>query len=150
MYRPRSKQLYQNADLDDGSCEYDIWGCTDEEAINYNSSATLDDGSCVYPPEECDGSYYAPNTFTPNNDGLNDGWTIVVADESCWASWSIQIFNRWGGLVWESTTVGEIWPASVHNGNHYVADGVYVYKVQGVGWNPAHTFTKTGHITIFR
>ena len=147
---PEASNYDQNADLDDGSCEYDIWGCTDDEAINYNSSATLDDGSCVYPPEECDGSYYAPNTFTPNNDGLNDGWTVVVADESCWASWSIQIFNRWGGLVWESTTVGEIWPASVHNGNHYVADGVYLYKVQGVGWDPSNTFTKTGHITIFR
>ena len=26
-------------------------GCTDPEALNYNSLAILDDGSCVYPPE---------------------------------------------------------------------------------------------------
>jgi len=147
---PEANNYDQNADLDDGSCEYDIWGCTNEEAINYNPSATLDDGSCVYPPEDCDGSYFAPNTFTPNNDGLNDGWTIVVANPDCWISWNVQIFNRWGGLVWESTTVGEVWPASVFDGNHYVADGVYVYRVYGVGWNPSNTFTATGHITIFR
>jgi hypothetical protein len=30
-------------------CEYDILGCTDETALNYNPSATVDDGSCVYP-----------------------------------------------------------------------------------------------------
>ena len=83
-----------DADLDDGSCNYDFWGCTDPEAINYNALATLDDGSCVYPPdpEPCDGTYFAPNTFTPNNDGWNDGWAIVVADESCWKDWNVQIF----------------------------------------------------------
>lgn len=137
------------ATVDDGSCEY-LEGCTDPEAINYNSLAILDDGSCVYPPEDCDGSYFAPNTFTPNNDGWNDGWAVVVADENCWKDWSVQIYNRWGGLVWESTKVGEVWPGSVFDGNHYVADGVYLYKVQGIGWDPSNTFTKTGHITIFR
>ncbi len=137
------------ATVDDGSCTY-LAGCTDPEALNYNSLAILDDGSCVYPPEDCDGSYYAPNTFTPNNDGYNDGWSIVVENEDCWRDWTVQIFNRWGGLVWESTKVGEIWPGSVFDGNYYVADGVYVYRVYGVGWDPSNTFTATGHITIFR
>ncbi len=137
------------ATVDDGSCVIYLGGCTDPEALNYNPQATDDDGSCVY-IELCDGSYFIPNTFTPNNDGLNDGWEIVVADESCWKSWNVQIYNRWGSLVWESNTVGEIWPASVGGGGYYVADGVYLYKVQGVGWDPSNTFTNTGHITIFR
>jgi len=35
------------ANSDDGSCEYDgVAGCTDENAINYNPNATVDDGSC--------------------------------------------------------------------------------------------------------
>ena len=140
------------ATVDDGSCEYIIYlgGCTDPEAANYNPMATYDDGSCYYLPEPCDGSYYAPNTFTPNNDGVNDGWTVVVADPDCWRSWYVAIYNRWGSLVWESTTVGEVWPASVFDGNHYVADGVYVYLVIGEGWDPEHTFKTTGNITIFR
>ena len=138
------------ANINDGSCEYDVFGCTDPDAENYNPLATMDDGSCYYLPEPCDGSYYAPNTFTPNNDGVNDGWAVVVADSDCWRAWYVAIYNRWGGLVWESTTVGEIWPASVFDGNHYVADGVYVYLVIGEGWNPEHTFKATGNITIFR
>jgi gliding motility-associated-like protein len=146
---PAALNYNEFATVEDGSCEY-LEGCTDPEAINYNSLAILDDGSCVYPPEGCDGSYYAPNTFTPNNDGVNDGWTVVVADPDCWRTWNMQIYNRWGGLVWESDKVGEIWPGSVFDGDHYVADGVYLYKVIGTGWDPDITFKTTGHITIFR
>ena len=36
------------ANVDDGSCTYDLLGCTDEEANNYNSESNVDDGSCTY------------------------------------------------------------------------------------------------------
>jgi gliding motility-associated-like protein len=137
------------ATVDDSSCTY-LAGCTDPEALNYNSLAILDDGSCVYPPEDCDGSYFAPNTFTPNNDGYNDGWAVIVADPDCWRTWNVQIFNRWGGLVWESNNLDEIWQGNTFNGDYYVSDGVYVYKIIGIGWDPSITFNTTGSITIFR
>lgn len=35
------------ADTDDGSCILKVYGCTDKDALNYNSSANTDDGSCV-------------------------------------------------------------------------------------------------------
>ena len=91
-----------------------------------------------------------PSFFTPNNDGVNDGWSVQVANPDCWKSWYVAIYNRWGGLIWESTTPGEVWPGSVFDGNHYVADGVYVYLIRGEGWEPSITFKKSGHITIFR
>jgi gliding motility-associated-like protein len=140
-----------DANVDDGSCIYNIYGCTDSSAINYNPIASIDDGSCIYDP--CDGMlgavYFAPNTFTPNNDGVNDGWAVVT-DPQCWLRWNVYIFNRWGQLVWESTTPGEVWPGSMFNGGYYVADGIYFYKVKGIGYNPANTFETTGHITVFR
>jgi len=150
---PNATNYNPLATVDDGSCEYIIYlgGCTDPEAINYNVAATYDDGSCVYDP--CGGIlgavYYAPNTFTPNNDGVNDGWTVVT-DPGCWLEWHVLIYNRWGQLIWESNTPGEIWPGSHFDGNYYVADGVYFYKITGVGYNPANTFQTTGNITIFR
>ncbi|MFT4661186.1 MAG: hypothetical protein ACI8XB_001458 [Patiriisocius sp.] len=38
--------------VNEDECEdivLEIFGCTDTEASNYNSSATIDDGSCIYP-----------------------------------------------------------------------------------------------------
>jgi gliding motility-associated-like protein len=135
------------ATIDDGSCILILAGCTDPEAINYNPNAGEDDGSCVY-DDNCNG-IFAPNTFTPNNDGVNDIWTLVT-DPSCWIDWHILIYDRWGRLVWESTTPGEVWVGSNYKGNHYVADGIYVYTAKGVGYNPNNTFQKSGYITIFR
>jgi len=37
-----------DATADDGSCTYDVFGCTDPTANNYNMDATIDDGSCTY------------------------------------------------------------------------------------------------------
>ena len=38
--------------------------------------------------------FYAPNSFTPNNDGIND----VLASDSCLGvdAYKLRIFNRWG------------------------------------------------------
>ena len=144
---PEATNYNPEANVDDGSCKYDVYGCTDPEAINYNPEATIDDGSCIY-EDNCNG-VFAPNTFTPNNDGVNDIWTLVT-DPSCWLEWQILIYNRWGQLVWESTTPGEVWVGSYSKGNHYVADGIYIYTAKGIGYNPTNTFQKSGYITIFR
>ena len=36
-----------NATIDDGSCIYCVYGCTDPTASNYDPNATCDDGSCI-------------------------------------------------------------------------------------------------------
>ena len=42
-----------DATVDDGSCTFDIFGCTDPLALNHNQDATVDDGSCDYNHSEC-------------------------------------------------------------------------------------------------
>lgn len=41
-----------------------------------------------------------PNAFTPNGDGFNDEW--IVAGLHLYTSVSVQVFNRWGSLVFTS------------------------------------------------
>jgi len=38
-----------NSIADNGCCIYDLFGCTDPNATNYNPQATQDDGSCIFP-----------------------------------------------------------------------------------------------------
>lgn len=43
---------------------------------------------------------YIPNAFSPNNDGLNDGFTIYGGPAVRTIRY-LKIFNRWGGMVFE-------------------------------------------------
>jgi len=44
---------------------------------------------------------YIPNVFSPNNDGVNDAFTVYSADDELLIK-KLQIFDRWGGLVFEA------------------------------------------------
>ena len=55
--------------------------------------------------EEMD-CFEIPNTFTPNGDGTNDTWNL---DFSNYNDLKIEIYSRWGRLVWESTDLMIHW-----------------------------------------
>jgi gliding motility-associated-like protein len=69
--------------------------------------------------------YRLPNVFTPNNDGANDlfkpfPYRFVDRIE-------IQIFNRWGGLVFESTDPEIDWDGTNISGED-LGEGAYFYQ----------------------
>ena len=55
-----------------------------------------------------------PNIFTPNNDGVNDEFGILSHNCSIIA-FSLEIYNRWGELVFNSDDVDKWWDGN-HNG----------------------------------
>ena len=138
------------ANVDDGSCEYDVFGCTDMNAMNYNPDANVDDGTCIYPGpcDEFDGMAFAPNAFSPNNDGLNDSWGFIT-DADCWNTWEVLIYNRWGQVVYEMDSPDDRWDGSFRNGEYYTQDGVYGYSLRAVAWN-LETIEMNGFITVLR
>ena len=138
------------ANVDDGSCEYDVFGCTDMNAMNYNPDANVDDGTCIYPGpcDEFDGTAFAPNAFSPNNDGLNDTWGFIT-EADCWNTWQVLIFNRWGQVVYEMDNPDDRWDGSFRNGDYYTQDGVYGYTLRAVAWN-LESVEMNGFITVLR
>jgi len=100
-----------------------------------------------------EGSIYVPNTFTPNNDGINDVWKLVY-ELDCYMDIEFWIFNRWGNEIFHA--YGEdyesypYWDGSVNGGSHYVSDGIYIYKLKGRKAESPTIIEETGHITIFR
>lgn len=69
-------------------------------------------------------SIYVPNTFTPNGDGLND--TFGVTGEAI-EEFRMQVFNRWGQLVFESKNAMDRWDGTYLG--EPVPMGTYVYKI---------------------
>ena len=70
--------------------------------------------------------FYAPNTFTPNNDGINDVWLPLVTGST---SYRLEIFDRWGVKIFETFNAEAPWLGNVLNGEHFAPDGMYSYRV---------------------
>jgi len=49
---------------------------------------------------------WAPNTFTPNNDGVNEYYHLAASNISYL---NMKIFNRWGELLYEQTDINAKW-----------------------------------------
>ena len=57
---------------------------------------------------EADYSFYMPNSFTPNGDGIND-YFFPIANKVDVSTFTFKIFNRWGEIVYSSNDVNERW-----------------------------------------
>jgi gliding motility-associated-like protein len=83
--------------------------------------------------EEQPHAIYIPNSFSPNNDGINDVFQIqgnAIDPEQ----YHLLIFNRWGQKVFESTDYQKAWEGDFNGGDYYV-DGMsynYVLKAKSV------------------
>lgn len=64
-----------------------------------------------------------PNVFTPNHDGINDGFNF---SGGCLNAVNKKIFNRWGQLLFESTQIAEEWNGRTTSGEE-VPEGTYFY-----------------------
>jgi len=72
---------------------------------------------------------YIPNAFSPNGDGINDNWRIF-SNESLQII-SIQVFDRYGNIIWFKNDVSENDPDSAWDGSRngqLLNPGVYIWK----------------------
>lgn len=71
-----------------------------------------------------------PNIITPNGDNTND--YFVIRNNSDYDKISLQIYNRWGNLIFESNDYQDDWNGKDMNGDP-VNDGVYFYTATPAG-----------------
>ena len=90
---------------------------------------------------------YIPNAFSPNGDGVNDFFEIKGVGIK---SYSYNIYNRWGELVFTSPSerLGEAsWDGNFKGTQ--VPDGVYIYMLDVIDVDGIHHFL-SGNITLIR
>ncbi len=98
--------------------------------------------------EDCR-SVFVPNAFSPNNDGINDAFYALSESFTCWREWELTVYNRWGGVVWQTNDPEEYWYGQSLQGDYYAADGVYVWTLIAAGYDGL-TLDLQGSITLFR
>ncbi len=74
--------------------------------------------------QSCDQHIYVPSAFSPNNDGINDVFEIFHEGVD---NLKVQIFNRWGGLLYDSSQTSGNWDGTFKG--KPMESGVYVYLI---------------------
>lgn len=91
------------------------------------------DSSFVSIIKEYDGRFYVPNAFSPNDDGFNDIFYIYSKPNTIETIESLQIFNRWGEIVFGN---GEHQPDDPSKGwdgklnGRFMKPSVFVWKAK--------------------
>lgn len=90
-------------------------------------------------------SLFIPNSFTPDEDGLN---SIFNAQGENIIEYSLQIFNRWGQKVFETTDLKVGWDGKFNGVKAEL--GIYSYKVEYRDAINLKHQKKTGLVTLIR
>lgn len=91
-------------------------------------------------------TFYVPNAFTPNGNGINDffsGQGINIK------AFSMMIFDRWGNLIFKSEDIDDQWDGKANGGQEIAEEDVYVYVIDIVDiFGNEHRYM--GHVTLIK
>ncbi len=123
-----------------GNQEYEFIGFYEGNYIIFIEDDCQASGFVEVTAEVCD--LIIPNVFTPNNDGVNDGY--VIEGISAYPGSVVRIYNRWGKLMHESEDYGrEVWRPT----DAEVSEGTYYYIID-LQHNTGQIEQFEGHITV--
>ena len=126
-----------------------IAGCYTVVAVDsVGNRSVMNDTVCI--DSDACGTYRLPNIFTPNRDERND--YFVPFPYSSVEKIDMQIFNRWGNLVFSTQDPAIKWDGNIQGTNQPVSDGVYYYVCDVYELTLHGTVKRTlkGSITVIR
>ncbi len=128
---------------------------TPNQSVTYTVVAA-NRGSCVARDQVVitvlcnNANIFVPNTFSPNNDGMNDAF--YPRGKGLFSIKSLIIFNRWGQIVFEKTNfnannANDGWNGSFQN--KPMPSDVYVYIMDVICQNNT-IYSVKGNVTLIR
>ena len=90
---------------------------------------------------------FVPNTFTPNNDGVNDEfgpYTRAISD----LNYEFTIFNEWGTMIFRTASLDQMWNGTYKG--EKVKDGSYVWNLTYSYENSADVHQEKGHVMVYK
>jgi len=102
----------------------------------------------VFVRDLCPTRYYIPNIFSPDDDGVNDYFSVYGSDM---ASLQLSVYDRWGNLLFQSESLDAHWDGRFQG--KPVNPGVYVWVARISGFladGEAFSTTESGSVTVLR
>lgn len=87
-----------------------------------------------------------PTAFSPNSDGVNDQFGLLYLRDD-YVFFKLQVFNRWGELVFRSENAQEKWNG-IYKGKAAPL-GVYIFQLLIISENGAEEL-HNGNVTLVR
>lgn len=141
-----------------------IWENGDTNLVRYVSKpgsyladVTTSCGNFTWKTEviekKCACEFFIPSAFSPNGDGLNDAFSpICNCDyEIVWQS--LEIFDRWGKLVWNTTSISEAlppWDGNGFGGGYLTGTFVYRLNFNFEANGAIQSGQRSGNLTLIR
>ena len=82
----------------------------------------------VFVEEVCRSSVFVPDAFSPNQDNVNDYFRAYTQLDLPILHYKMRIYNRWGGLVFESASLEEPWSGETKG--IPAPEGVYFWQLE--------------------
>ena len=127
-----------------------VAGCyyvTATDSIIYSNESLPSDTVCF---DNCP-SFFFPNIFTPNNDNKNDYFQALIPIKYI-EKIDLNIFNRWGGIVFESSNPNFKWDGHFQGTELDCPDGAYYFQcvISNIRLEGIEKIELNGHIQLLR
>ncbi len=124
----------------------DASGCYDVVLIA-NNAANCPDSDTMQVCIDPDYVIYFPNAFTPDGDGINEGFIGVGEGIKKYEMW---VFDRWGNQLYYTDDINKPWNGTVEGKSGQICqEDVYVWKATVVDvFDKKHKFI--GHVSLIK
>jgi len=142
---PNSTYMWQDGNT--RTPQFRVWQPGKYRVTMYNVCDTLtDEINVTFRDDDC--NFYFPTAFTPNNDGVND--VFIPYFEADVVYMHLKIYDRWGGLVFESTDLRKGWNGMRHD--VALPSGAYVWTIDLDIFEKDYLYkhSANGNVTLIR
>jgi gliding motility-associated-like protein len=118
--------IYQQDDI---SISFESSGMFPLSVVHYSNGCVSPIQETVITIARCpELLFYVPNTFTPDGNEHNNVFQPVFTNGFDPYDYHLEIFNRWGELIFESRNHIEYWDGTYNNA--LCPSGIYTFKIQ--------------------
>ncbi|MDX1446131.1 gliding motility-associated C-terminal domain-containing protein [Lishizhenia sp.] len=94
----------------------------------------------------CEALVFAPNTFTPNGDRLNNYFKFE--SEAAFSRFEWKVYNRWGQEIFQGNSIDDYWDGNFNN--ELCKDGTYIWKLTYSPLNSSFVEQLSGSLLIIK